>query len=146
MYFKALTQGLSDIPEGARRRCGRRVRATGRRALRQVLHERLAARDPLTAARLRPTDPQRILRALEVLEASGQPLASFQGMREAPMLAPGEWRAVFLAPDREELYRRIDARFDAMMEAGALSRRCGRWPPAGSIRRFRPCAPTACRA
>ncbi|MBX9759279.1 MAG: tRNA (adenosine(37)-N6)-dimethylallyltransferase MiaA [Beijerinckiaceae bacterium] len=119
MYFKALTQGLSDIPpvpEDVRAR----VRALAEGLTPQELHARLAARDPLTAARLRPTDPQRILRALEVLEASGQPLASFQGMRQAPMLAQGQWRAVFLAPEREELYRRIDARFDAMMEEGAV--------------------------
>ncbi len=119
MYFKALTQGLSDIPkvpEDVRAR----VRAQAEGLAPQVLHERLAARDPVTAARLRPTDPQRILRALEVLEATGQPLASFQGVRQAPVLEPGNWRAVFLAPDRAELYRLIDARFDAMMQAGAV--------------------------
>lgn len=119
MYFKALTQGLSDIPP-VPEEVRAQVRAGAEGLAPQELHERLAARDPLTASRLRPTDPQRILRALEVLEATGQPLASFQGARQAPLLAPGSWRAVFLAPERAELYRRIDARFDAMMEHGAV--------------------------
>jgi tRNA dimethylallyltransferase len=119
MYFKALTQGLSDIPkvpEDVRAR----IRAQALGLSPQDLHARLTARDPMTAARLRPTDPQRVVRALEVFEATGQPLVSFQGARQPPLLAPGQWRAVFLAPDRGELYRRIDARFDAMMEAGAV--------------------------
>jgi tRNA dimethylallyltransferase len=119
MYFKALTQGLSDIPrvpDDVRAR----VRAETEGLAAQEIHARLAARDPLTASRLRPTDPQRNLRGLEVFEATGQPLANFQGARQAPLLAPGTWRAVFLAPDRQELYRRIDARFDVMMEAGAV--------------------------
>ncbi|MFN3892276.1 MAG: tRNA (adenosine(37)-N6)-dimethylallyltransferase MiaA [Beijerinckiaceae bacterium] len=119
MYFKALTQGLSDIPrvpDDVRAR----VRAQTEGMTPQALHARLSARDPLTAGRLRPTDPQRILRALEVFEATGQPLAAFQGARRAPLLAPDQWRGVFLSPDRQELYRRIDARFDIMMDAGAV--------------------------
>lgn len=119
MYFKALTQGLSDIP-AVPEEVRARVRASAEGLSPRDLHARLAACDPLTAGKLRPTDPQRNLRALEVFEATGQPLASFQGRRQAPMLAPGSWRAVFLAPEREELHRRINARFDAMMEAGAL--------------------------
>jgi tRNA dimethylallyltransferase len=86
----------------------------------QQLHARLSACDALTAARLLPTDPQRILRALEVFEATGEPLARFQGARQPPLLLPGSWRAVFLAPDRAELYRRIDDRFDRMMDEGAV--------------------------
>lgn len=119
MYFKALTQGLSDIPQvpGEVRA---RVRDAAAGLSPQELHARLSAVDPLTASRLRPTDPQRNLRALEVFEATGQPLASFQGARQAPLLPPGSWRAVFLAPGRQELYRRIDARFDQMMEQGAV--------------------------
>jgi len=70
---------------------------------------------------LRPTDPQRILRALEVLEATGQSLASFQSARTPPLLDPKEALAVFLAPERDLLARRIEARFAAMLEAGALA-------------------------
>jgi tRNA dimethylallyltransferase len=119
MYFKTLTQGISDIP-AVPDEVRERVRAGAEGVPPADLHARLAARDPLTAARLRPTDPQRIVRALEVLEATGQPLAAFQGRREAPILPQGSWRGVFLAPDRQELYRRIDARFEHMMESGAV--------------------------
>ncbi len=119
MYFKTLTQGISDIP-AVPDEVRERVRADAEGVPPADLHAQLTARDPLTAARLRPTDPQRIVRALEVLEATGQPLAAFQGRREAPILPQGSWRGVFLAPDRQELYRRIDARFERMMESGAV--------------------------
>ena len=119
MYFKALTQGLSDIPT-----VPDEVRADVRAAMAGLsapeMHARLAARDPQTAARLRPSDPQRILRALEIFEATGQPLASFQGARSAPLLAAGSWRGFFLDAPRDWLYPRIDARFEAMMELGAV--------------------------
>ena len=84
------------------------------------LHAELKARDPETASRLNASDRQRILRALEVLAATDRPLASFLGARAAPALAPHEWAGLYLAPDRAELYRRIDARFDAMLAKGAL--------------------------
>ncbi len=119
LYFRALTEGLSDmppVPEALRVRI--RAAAEGRPT--PDLHAELAAGDPQTAARLRPSDRQRILRALEVLSATGRPLASFQGARGEPALRAGEWAGLFLAPDREALYRRIDARFDAMLGEGAL--------------------------
>ncbi len=119
MYFKAALYGLSDIPAvPAEVREAVRARAQGKSA--QTLHAELAARDPETAARLRETDPQRVLRALEVLEATGKPLASFQGSRNPPLLNASECVAFFLAPERERLYGRIDARFEHMMQAGAL--------------------------
>jgi tRNA dimethylallyltransferase len=76
--------------------------------------------DPATAARVRPTDPQRILRALEVFEATGKSLVSFQTERAPPLLDAKDVFGVFLAADREELKARIDVRFDAMLQAGAL--------------------------
>ena len=119
MYFKALLQGLSDIPA-----VPEEVRAQVRRQAAGVapeeLHERLRSLDPQTAARLRPSDPQRILRALEIFAATGAPLASFQNARAKPLLDASRCRNLFIAPDREALSRRIDARFDAMMRAGAL--------------------------
>lgn len=119
MYFKALTQGLSDIPAVPDEvRADVRARMAGMSA--PEMHALLAARDPQTAARLRPSDPQRILRALEIFEATGQPLASFQGARSEPLLAPGSWRGLFLDAPRDWLYPRIDARFEAMMELGAV--------------------------
>ena len=118
LYFKALTQGLSDIPAvpDAVRAA---VRAGAAGLVPGDLHARLASRDPQTAARLRPTDPQRILRALEVLEATGRPLASFQAHRRAPILSPEEVLGVAIDPDRALLRAAIDLRFEAMMAAGA---------------------------
>ena len=119
LYFRALTQGLSDIPhvpEAVRAA----VRAEAESEATAALHAQLAERDPLTAARLRPSDRQRILRALEVVAATGRPLAAFQGAREAPPLAAGQWAGLFLAPDRAALNARIDARFEMMLREGAL--------------------------
>jgi tRNA dimethylallyltransferase len=119
LYFKALTQGLSaipDVPQDVRAEVRRRAEDNPSAAL----HAELARRDPETAARLRPSDPQRILRALEVFEATGKGLSFFQAKREAPLLDVTEVFAVFLAPERQALNARIDARFEAMLEAGAL--------------------------
>ena len=119
LYFRALTEGLSAMPTVPEEvRAAIRRLAEGRPT--PELHADLAVRDPETAARLRANDRQRILRALEVIAATGRPLASFHGAREAPALAQGAWAGLFLAPERETLYRRIDARFDTMLEAGAL--------------------------
>ncbi len=119
LYFRALTEGLSDmpaVPEAVRTKA--RARAEGRET--QALHAELAACDAETAARLRDTDRQRILRALEVFEATGRSLTAFQRARGRPALGPGSWRGLFLAPDRDLLHQRIDARFDAMIGEGAL--------------------------
>jgi tRNA dimethylallyltransferase len=119
LYFKALTEGLSAIPA-----VPDEVRAAVRAATADVpaeqLHAELAYRDPATAATLRPSDRQRIVRALEVFEATGKPLASFHGDREGALLDASRCVRVFLAPERDELYARIDARFDAMISLGAL--------------------------
>ena len=119
LYFKALIQGLSAIPDvPGEVRMAIRARAENMPAA--VLHAELARRDPETAARLRPSDPQRILRALEVLEATGKGLSSFQAQRAAPLLDMQIVLAVFLVSARHELTARIDARFEAMLAAGAL--------------------------
>jgi tRNA dimethylallyltransferase len=120
LYFKALTEGLSTIPavpEAVRAR----VRAEAEGLPPEALHARLTAIDPLTAGRLRPSDPQRILRAIEVFEATGRALAAWQADgREAPLLPIDSCAACFLAVERTWLRARIDARFEAMMAAGAL--------------------------
>jgi tRNA dimethylallyltransferase len=119
LYFRALTEGLSDMPAvNEAVRAATREKAGGRPTA--DLHAELAAVDPDTASRLEPNDRQRILRALEVFAASGRPLASFQGARGAPAIEPGEWTGLFLNPDRATLYGRIDGRFDAMLAGGAL--------------------------
>ena len=82
LYLRALIEGLSDVPpvpEAVRARV--RGEAEGRASV--DLHAELEARDPATAARLNATDRQRILRALEVLAATGRPIASFLGTRGA---------------------------------------------------------------
>jgi tRNA dimethylallyltransferase len=120
LHFKALVQGLSAIPA-----VPDAIRLAVRQAAEGVpvdeLHRRLAAVDPASAARLRPTDPQRILRALEVMEATGRSLTAFQATREPPLLGPEDYAGLFLAPERRALNQRIDARFDLMMAAGALA-------------------------
>lgn len=120
LYFRALTRGLSDMPPvPAEARA--RVRGEAEGVETPALHARLAKADPQTAARLRPSDRQRILRALEVFAATGRSLSAWQEKPGVPMLRPDEVRAVFLSVEREELRRRIAARFDAMLEAGALA-------------------------
>ena len=87
LYLKALTDGLSDIPP-VPPAVRERVRAAAAARDTAALHAELARRDPATAGLLRPGDRLRILRALEVLEATGRPLASFRGGA-----VPGRWRA-----------------------------------------------------
>ncbi|KWV61101.1 tRNA dimethylallyltransferase [Bradyrhizobium macuxiense] len=119
LYFKALTQGLSAVPPIATAvRDG--VRARLERDGVEALHAELAQRDPVSAARLKPRDRTRIARALEVVEATGRPLPDWHREGLPPLLPPGEFRALFLAPKRERLYARIDARFGAMLDSGAL--------------------------
>lgn len=119
LYFRALTEGLSPIPpvpEEIRTRWRRRAEAEGAAALHALLKER----DPEMAARLRPTDPQRLVRALEVLEATGVSLARWQEQPGVAAVRVTAGRALVVAPEREELRRRIEARFDAMLAAGAV--------------------------
>jgi tRNA dimethylallyltransferase len=119
LYFRGLTQGFSHIPPvPAEVRAQVRGEAEGVEV--HELHARLEACDPRTAARLRPSDRQRILRAIEVFAATGRPLSAWQEQPGVPMIRTDEIAAVFLSVDREELRERIDARFDAMLEAGAL--------------------------
>jgi tRNA dimethylallyltransferase len=119
LYLKALTQGLSNVPPTPPE-----VRASMRAQLDAqgvaALHAELARRDPVVAGRLRPNDKMRIARALEVLEATGRSLADWHSDGMPALLDPGKALKVFLTPPRAELYRRIDARFDAMLVAGAL--------------------------
>ncbi len=119
LYFKAALQGLSDFPT-VPAEVRARVREGARGRPPQELHAELARVDPTTAGQLRPTDPQRILRALEIFAATGRSLAQFQGARTPPLLDPVACPAFFIAPTRPELFARINARFDKMIEAGAL--------------------------
>ena len=119
LYFKALTSGLSDVPAIAVE-VRDDVRARLERDGPEALHAQLALRDPASAQRLNPRDRSRVARALEVVEATGRSLTDWHADALPPLLPPDSFTAVFLTPDRDELYARIDARFDAMLGAGAL--------------------------
>ena len=119
LYFKALTEGLSEIPEIPEAiRAHYRLAATKRPP--EDLHAELLRRDAQTAARLHPSDPQRIVRALEVLEATGRPLAEWQAQKQPPLLPLYQTYPIAMTLDRSELYRRCDARFDSMLAQGAI--------------------------
>lgn len=119
LYFKALTRGLSAVPP-IPAEFRESVRARLERDGVEALHTELALRDPASAERLKPRDRARIARALEVVEATGRALTDWHREGLPPLLAPGEFSALFLSPQRDQLYARIDARFDAMLAAGAL--------------------------
>ncbi len=119
LYFKALTEGLSPmppVPDDVRSEF--RARVDGIET--KLLHAELAERDPEMADRLRPSDRLRIMRALEVVLATGRSLASFQGEREPGPLGEGRLLRLFVMPERNEVRARIDRRFEAMMAQGAL--------------------------
>jgi tRNA dimethylallyltransferase len=119
LYFKALTEGLAPIPDiPAEVRSYWRERAA--ELSREDLYRELAARDPAVAAKLEPADPQRVVRALEVIDATGVSLAEWQGADHSPLLAPAGVLRIVIAPEREPLYAAIDARFDRMVEQGAI--------------------------
>lgn len=118
LYFKALTEGLADVPPtpaAVRQSVTGMYDALGEDRFRALL----ASADPDAARRIEAGDRMRLSRAMEVLEATGRPLTAWQAST-APALEPGAWRAVAIAPDRAGLYARCDARFDAMLAGGAL--------------------------
>jgi len=119
LYFKALTRGLSavpPIPSVVRESVRSRLERDGV----EELHAELAQRDPAAAERLKPRDRTRIARSLEVVEATGRSLSDWHRDGLPPLLPAGSFSALFLEPERDALYARIDARFDAMLKAGAL--------------------------
>ena len=119
LYFKALTRGLSAVPP-VPSEIRESVRARLERDGVEALHAELSRRDALSAERLKPRDRTRIARALEVVEATGRSLTDWHREGLPPLLPRSAFSALFLSPERDELYARIDARFDAMLKAGAL--------------------------
>ena len=119
LYFSTLTRGIAavpPVPAEIRRVVRNRLTTEGVAAL----HQELSKRDPATAARLKPGDRARITRALEVLLATGRSLTQWHEDNMPARLDLAAAAKVFLMPNRDELGLRIDARFDAMMAAGAL--------------------------
>ena len=119
LYFDVLTKGLSPIPP-----VPPEVRAATRQRFetmgREAFYGELERRDPETAMKLRISDTQRLLRAVDVLEATGRPLSQWQKMSGTPLLSSPSVARFVLAPPRAMLTERIERRFRAMVEKGAL--------------------------
>lgn len=120
LYLKALMEGLSELPD-----IPDEVRAAARR-LRlergiEALYASLQEKDPEGAARLKPKDRQRVLRAWEVVEATGTPLHVWQAKSSPKPAIKADFHRVLFRPDREDLYAACNSRFGAMLEQGALA-------------------------
>lgn len=119
LYFKALREGLSDLPQ-ADPALRAEMEGWAAREGWQALHAQLVQVDPATAARLQPGDAQRIQRALEVYRLTGQPLSALLGRQKASPL-PYRLLPIALMPsDRSALHRRIADRFDLMLGGGLI--------------------------
>ena len=119
LYFKALTGGLSEMPEipvDIRETFRARLQSEGA----EVLHAELAACDPEMAAVLKPADGQRIVRALEVFAATGRSIRDFQTGRGPVVIDPERAMKIVVQPEREVLRERIGRRFGVMLETGAV--------------------------
>ncbi|MGB3388799.1 MAG: tRNA (adenosine(37)-N6)-dimethylallyltransferase MiaA [Pseudaminobacter sp.] len=119
LYFRALVGGMSempDIPQPIRDRWRDRLAEEGA----DRLHRVLMREDPEAALRLKPSDSQRIVRALEVLEASGRSIVAWQAERGRPLIEHASAHFFVTEPERAQLVHRIDQRFERMLAAGAL--------------------------
>jgi tRNA dimethylallyltransferase len=119
LYFRALVQGISempDIPQSVRDRWRYELKEQGA----VKLHRLLFRQDSAAAMLLRPTDSQRVVRALEVLDASGRSILDWQAERGQPLIDSGSARFLVIEPDRAALVGRIEQRFDEMLANGAL--------------------------
>ncbi|MFC7051707.1 tRNA (adenosine(37)-N6)-dimethylallyltransferase MiaA [Hansschlegelia quercus] len=115
LYFEALTTGLATVPE-----VPADVRARWRSAPPAELHGALARLDPVMAARLRPSDPQRLTRALEVIDGTGRSLAEWQRETTPGPIPLARALRIVLSPDRAVLDGRIATRLERMMEQGGV--------------------------
>lgn len=118
LYFKALTGGLSDmpeIPEALRKALRSRLLEEGT----DGLYAELAVADPAMAANLNRQDGQRIVRALEVMKATGRSIADFQGQSGPVIIDAAQARKIVVLPDRAVLHQRINGRFEKMLQQGA---------------------------
>ncbi len=119
LYLKVLTEGIADIPDVPHQT------TTDAEALYYELggdgfRQHLAHIDPVSAARLLPTDRQRLVRAYAVAVATGQPLAEWHRRQSSTSPVKARFFKLQLMPDRAELYRKIDTRFDTMLVNGGL--------------------------
>ncbi len=120
LYFNALLNGLAVLPEAhpeIRAKLDQDLEHLGKEAL----HQRLAAIDPLAAARIHPNDPQRVQRALEVYEISGKPLSSFFNAAQGEDFPYQKIKLIIAPPDRKILHVIIAQRFRRMLEQGFIN-------------------------
>jgi len=119
LYFSALTRGLADLPQ-ADPRLRAEIEADAARDGWPALHEALGKVDAATAARIEPTDSQRIQRALEVHRITGEALSELQARREPVELPFAALRLALEPSDRAVLHERIASRFRSMLGAGLV--------------------------
>ena len=119
LYFRALLDGLAPIPQ-IPRPIREHWRVEAERVGPAQLHQVLSRRDPEMAARLQPSDTQRLVRSLEVLDATGQSLADWQRIPGVPVLPSSTTIKIVIETDRDVLYANCEKRFDNMLAAGAL--------------------------
>ena len=119
LYFEALFDGLAQMP-AADPALRARLREDAQQRGWPALHAELAGVDPVAAARIHATDPQRIVRALEVHRLTGEPISAWQARATRERFPFRVLRLVLCPPARALLHARIEARFDAMLEAGFL--------------------------
>jgi tRNA dimethylallyltransferase len=121
LYFKALTEGLTAVPP-VPVEVRERVRGEAADLTSEELHVRLAAVSPDDARQVRPSDRMRILRALEVFEATGRSLARWQEAEPLqPLIEPDRTQRIVLTIDRGVLHERIAARAEAIVSTGGLA-------------------------
>ncbi|MDE0539693.1 MAG: tRNA (adenosine(37)-N6)-dimethylallyltransferase MiaA [Rhodospirillales bacterium] len=118
LYIRALMEGLNDMPE-IPDECREAARSKFAEIGPEAFHELLAEADPISAARIGPSDPQRMMRAYEVYLSSGRPLSEWQAEAPAPPL-DARFLVIALRPDRDDLYAACDGRAAAMLADGAL--------------------------
>ena len=124
LYFKALSGGLADLP-AANHEVRTRIKKQAREVGWQTLHTELAAKDPETAARIHPNDPQRIQRALEVIELSGRKMSDLYREQKSAEGSGQDWgyrvlKIVVCPESRQELHTRIERRFYQMLDEGFM--------------------------
>jgi tRNA dimethylallyltransferase len=119
LYFEALFDGLAEMP-AADPQVRARLREEAESRGWAALHAELASVDPVAAARIHATDPQRIVRALEVYRLSGEPISAWQAAAKPERFPFRVLKLVLCPPDRALLHARIEARFDAMLAGGFL--------------------------
>src|SRR5215831_11985359 len=120
LYLRSLLAGLAPmppIPPTVRAAAQQRLAELGKAAF----HAELSRRDPAMGGRVRPSDAQRMVRAWEVMEATGRSLADWQSEPDRPLTENERPVTLVLAPDRVQLYAACDARFRAMVEHGAVA-------------------------